>query len=699
MIDCFRDDRRAGTVVGSETEDGTLRKGVDPERVIGIDNGALRIQPLVKSGWGRSGIAYGPYKRENGLALGVFLVNGHNTSQAEPLPEGFRSRLVRWALGSETEEPLVRIRRWFRGRQRKFMWRRLKQWFRTGSKHWKVPMVDENLAVGWFPRDATGNPVKEGNSFIIHALGPECGGLWVRGGLGYMQTVCGLQNVQIYYFVVLREQGAAYYAASIPGVPGLASVPKMRLLAIDPFNADQKVYAGIHQSVLGQIGFRVDTRVYCTQIVTLPNYEHWYGSAHGADSLVGQGPLQLSNAEIGGSWQVTDGGFERTDTGLSGRDETNTALLDLSLPSGLLHLLVTTKDAAVDGVGLIWRGKDEDNFWCFEVGSGGCRLSIKENGVWSRFPKTCCHCLVPNCVNSVQVADDGGNVRLYLNGELVYSTTLSDSRLQEGTGVGIQLTGDPEAALLESFEAHPREIPVPPEFDLGRPWRMQGEKVVLSDDFSGPAGELAGRVTTTGGERWSRTIGEGVFRLTGEGSVKVDASVERPNPGRTVYTIAWEHTDLADVEVNITPPGTGRGQNEFGRGGLVFWQDSRNYISLNLWMNDDYGFSISSFFYIDGYEELYDAVWTNIGRRVYWGTPFDFRAAFDGNHYIAYVNREPVLYRALTDVYPDVRKLEIRRIGILANWEWGNDTGSVFKNFIARTGVPNASDLNDARTY
>src|SRR5688572_7173195 len=249
MIDRFQDDRLPGGVIGTQAGAGMVRKGVDRERVISIDHGALRIQPLVKSGWGRAGIAYGPFQRRNGLAFGAFLINGHNTSQAEPIAEGFKLRLHRWVLGSETEKPLERMRRWWRGRQKKFIWRRLKQWLRTGLKHLEVPLVDENLAVGWFPSEAPGNPVQQGNSFVMHALGPECGGLWARVGAACLQTIRGLQNVQMYYFVVLRDRGAAYYAASIPGVPELNTHPKMRLLAIDAFHEDPTVYAGIHQSV------------------------------------------------------------------------------------------------------------------------------------------------------------------------------------------------------------------------------------------------------------------------------------------------------------------------------------------------------------------------------------------------------------------------------------------------------------------
>ena len=96
------------------------------------------------------------------------------------------------------------------------------------------------------------------------------------------------------------------------------------------------------------------------------------------------------------------------------------------------------------------------------------------------------------------------------------------------------------------------------------------------------------------------------------------------------------------------------------------------------------GESISCFFRIAGYEEIYDAVWSNIGRAIAFGQPYIFRAIFDGNKYIVRINNQTVLYCALTDVYSWTHNLNINRLGIVANWEWGNDTGSSFSNFIVK---------------
>ena len=106
---------------------------------------------------------------------------------------------------------------------------------------------------------------------------------------------------------------------------------------------------------------------------------------------------------------------------------------------------------------------------------------------------------------------------------------------------------------------------------------------------------------------------------------------------------------------------------------------------FNNWLDDGYGgASVSCFSCLGGFEDLYDAVWSNVGARIRWGNSHRFRIAFDGMHLMVLVDGAPVLYRALTDIYSDACHLQIRRIGLIANWEWGNDTGSTFRKFCAR---------------
>jgi len=670
-------------VIGGGDVSGIRRGGVDIEGVIGIDHGALRIEPLVKPGWGRSGIAYGPFRREAGLAFHALILNGHNISQSAPLPDGFRMRVWRWAVGSETEAVPRRLLRWAKSGQKRHMWRRLVQWIRSGSGLFHWPFIGENLAVGWFPREAVSDPRREGNSVLVHAIVPEGGELWARVGTNCAATARGVQNIPMFYTAVLRKTGAAYYAASfLDGVPGFATFPNMRLLAIDACHADELLYAGIHQSVLGEIGFRVDTRVYGVQITPIAEWSGWYGSAHAADPLTGDGPLTV--AETGGRWHRLEGEFKKTERGVAGLEACNLAILKPRQPSGLIHMLVACGATPVEGVSVIWRAVDERNFWCFEVGSSYGQLAIVEDGKWSRLPATQGRWLPPNTVSSLQVFDDGERIRVHVNGTMVYGTTLQDVRLRTGTGVGIRLAGR-GAAAVRHFEAHPREVRIPGLIPFEAPSLSPGSSVIVADTFDGPEGDLEGHCTSQGGAVWSRGIGRGVIALTGRRSARVRASAQTPCPGRTAYMIEWPDGGFADIQVTITPAGYRSGTREKGRAGLIFWQDAGNYLILSAFVEDWPAMSIAAFFQIAGFEELFDAVWTNVGSRLHWGEPHDFRVVFDGMTFIAYINSEPVLYRTLTDVYPHASSLRIHRVGIVANWEWGNDTGSVFENFVGRS--------------
>lgn len=686
VADSFEDARPAGGVIGRKGPDGTLRKGIDCEGVIGIDNGALRIQPLVQPGWGRAGIAYGPFPRENGLAFAAFVLNGHNTSQTGPILQSVPRRLARWALGSETESLARRMLAWSRNGHKRILARQLRRWMALNRRYGRADAsaIDENLAIGFFPQEAPQDPVHTGSGFIVHASGAENGELWARAGSDVLPAIRSLQNVPIYYLVVLREQGAAYYAASLPGVPGTATYPLLRPVAIDPFGRDELVYAGLHQSVLGQIGFRVDTRVYGAQVARIAGLDQWYGTAHAADHLTSDGvPLDGSVAETGGRWVAHSGYYIQTARGAKPLSGNNLAVLDSGRLTGLLHVMLHTGLHPTSG-SVIWRFQDDRNYWRVYLSGECCWLLLHWHGRTYDMAVEQVG-LRPNAQNSVQIVDDGDTFGVYLNGRLLFDTWFHDLHLSQATGVGLANDELPHGELTFShLEAHPRTLPLPGVFDLPQPWLPQAGEAVVTDYFEAPTGELSNHTTRTG-QSWTRQMGDGRIVLTGEGSAQVDANIASPNPNRTLYTLPWEHPDFADLKVTITPPGSARGQGERGRGGLVFWQDSSNYIIVNTWLDDYYdGTSVSSFFHLAGFEDIYDAVWTNVGRRITWGEPYALRVAFDGMYFSAYVNAEPVLYRALTDVYPAAACLRIQRVGIAVNWEWGHDTGSVFHNFVAR---------------
>lgn len=685
VSDRFERPQRAGHVIGSRSPDGTARQGVDREGVISADNGAMRIAPLLQPGWGREGLAYGPFRRENGLAFAVFMLNGHNTAQSENLTETFRARLNRWFVGSEVYRRRHRLAQFLTSNRKLRTLRQWRWWRRISKEAPAVPLIDENLAVGWFPTPAPQDPVRgPASALVMHATGAENGELWARSGETAMPTVRGVQNLPVYYVVVLREFGAAYYASSVPDAHGLGCYPALRPIAIDPHGGDAELYAGLHQSTLGQIGFRLDTRVYGTRVARIAAWSDWYGTAIAADGLQGAGALDGSSAEQGGPWRVTRGGFARTAEGACTAADDSAALLDTPAPVGLVHVMLRCA-ADTPAFTLVWRHQDDGNHWRISIDGQGAVLACVEDGTAHPLERSTAVALKPGSAHSLQILDDGRLIGVHLDGQLVFGQRFADLRLAAAQQVGFAVRGPDRGLRISRLEAHPRSCDLPSTLDMGRPWYRLGQETVAHDDFSGPARNLDGRPTACGKAVWHRTIGEGNFLVTGEGSARIDATAKKPNPGRTAYTFDWTRPEFADLEVEITPAGTVMGEREHGLCGFVFWQDPDNYIALNLWRCDSYeGASISSFFQIDGYEDLYDAIWSNIGNQVYWGRPFRLRVVFDGMHYMAFVDGQPVLYRALTDVYADARRLKIHRVGLLANWEWGNDTGSRFRHFTAR---------------
>lgn len=675
--DDFSDSRNAGAVVGSKTPAGLVRKGVDREGVIGIDNGAARFRPLEVPGWQRAGLAYGPFARRAGRALAVFMLNGHNTAQAENLTETFRSRVGRWRRGPETSGQVRRLLEWLSSNRKMRVLRQMRWWFRTRIGAAPVPRLDENLAIGWFPSEVPADPLREGHGLVMHATGAENGELWARVGSEMLPAVRGVQNLQIYYVVVLREHGAAYYVASVPAANGLGLYPNLRPVAIDAHGSEPVLHGGIFQSTLGQIGFRLDTRIYGVRVADVPEWTPWYGTAHAADRLGAGEIVSGAMAEIGGTWQccVPSGSNARAE------GEGYRAVLRPATPSGLVHVVIEPGADAPWAVGLVWRYLDENNHWAVTVGPAGAELIACVDGRRSTVARDE-RSPVAGRVQSLQVVDEGHRFSVFLQGHLLFGKRFADDWLQAATGVGVDRR---QEGRLRAFEAHPRECRLPQALDQGSPWSRTGLRTVVTEDFEGPARDLSGKQTSTGGKTWEQLLGSGRIDVTGDGSARVRATVARPSPGRHACAVDWDYPEFADLEVEITPPGSERGQGENGRSGFILWQDPDNYVVLNIWCADGYpGASTSTFFRLDGCEDLYDAIWSNVGDKIRWGRSMRLRIVFDGMHYTVFVGDEPVLYRALTDVYADAKRLQIRRVGLLSNWEWGTDTGSEFRRFRAR---------------
>jgi hypothetical protein len=660
-----------------------VRRGRDAEGQIGIDHGVLRFRPLITPGWGRQGIAYGPFRRASGLTFAVAITNGHNTSQGSATPEGFLKRVARWAIGPNDDPPLLRGVEWLLGPRKRGTLRRLRWWAAIAPKAYRLPEFNENLALGWFAGEAPGEPSWDGCYFTMHAALGDNGELWARVGGRFLRAFRGVRNIRIYYVAALRERGAIYYAAAVEGASGFAALPKMRPVAIDAFDAQPLLYAGIHQCALGQIGWRVDTLTHALGIAQVPELGSRFSTAHVGESFTGGGRL----GDVGATerlWTSIAGSIALGDAGatVEGAGDAMSAT-DPGEASGLLHAIVSC-DAGHARVGLIWRLRDPQNYVHLRLTALGCALVRVQDGSEEVIAADAVHPLAVGVSHSVQILDHEGQIGCYLDGERLFDTWLDADAFEDASGVGLWFGGE-GGATVRDFEAHPRAVPMPGEFAFTPAWSGAGGSVAIADSFPGEPGDLAGRSPTIGDGKWLRSAGRGCFEVTGGGGVRVRGSVEAPHPGRTFYTLPWSSEGFADLEVAVTPPGHRRGDRHRGRAGLVFWQDRRNFLTLSTWLDDIYdGASISVFPKRHGFEELYDAVWTMVGHKVDWGKPFRLRCAFDGDNFTIRVDEEPIMQRALSDLYPDDPPLRIRRVGIATNWEWGCDTGSQFSGFVAR---------------
>jgi hypothetical protein len=574
---------------------------------------------------------------------------------------------------------------WFlSGRIRRTL-RQFYRWKRTAKGGHPVPALDENLAVGWFPADTIPDPRVKGNGFIMHALGPENGELWAGESAGRTRSLRSVQNLPLYFVAVVRSEGTVYYVSSLEGAIGLPPYPWLRPVAVDAGPLTDEIYVGIHQSVLGQIGWRVDTRVYGVRVAHLPEYTSWCGGAHAADKLVTSVVQTGSPAERGGKWQVWTRRSSGGDSDPSYTETEILAVIDPGAASGLLHATVTLVDPMPVTVGLLWRFLDEHNHWRVELSAQACKIVFVAGGNRETLAAREYSSCKPTALR-LQVLDDGERLMAYVDGEPLSDRWINDTRLHAANKVGICLDAlERSKTAIRAFEAHPRQLKLPDALDMGAPWARKGAQVVIGDNFEGEAGDLDGRTTPIGGKRWHRMIGKGVIEVTGTRAARVRASVNEPCPGRTAYCVDWPHSNFIDLEVTITPPGTRRGERQMSTPGFILYQDERNFIILNAWLSDSYGGgSISTFFTFDGFEDLYDAVWTNVGDRVYFGKPFQLRLCCDGERYLAFINNESVLYRAFRDVYSYVEPLQIRKVGLVANWEWARDTGSRFEHLNVR---------------
>lgn len=687
----LRGERAPGSLVGAGGDVGAgAPSGVDTEGVIGLDHGALRIRPLVEPGWGRSAATWGPYTSRCGLTAAVLVLNGHNASEnVDPWPS-LRRFLLQWSRGTQVDAVLAR---WWAYRNyggREGLVRRLRS---VRANHRAVAAgttQEENLAVGLFGTAAPSDALGGGAGFVVRSTGPTNGTLCV--GSHRTPVLEGVQNVPMHLLVIQRDHGVLYAAATLAGVPGLPSGPQIRPLCIDPAPSPDEVWVGVHQAVLGQVGWGVDTRVNDVRVACPPAFGSWYTTAHAA----ARRPLSDGRDELDRAWQ---------DHRLTPQHPLR--LLTPPQPTGLVHVTARV-DGAEQRVGVALRVEvTRGDGWLVTASTNGVvaeRFAHRERVErWSHDGG-----LALARDASLQIIDDGMVLKVVLDGRLVLGPlpvggAAPSEGPAAGLGVGVRVFDELEAGGLRDFEAHPCAVELPVEL---RPDPLPvpcGELDVYDEDFGiaegAVAATLAGRHVggSVGGPLWEHSVGATPFTLDGHGALVVPVAAPpggvrgklgalvRSEEHRNIFTVPWPDPNLADATISLVAPGSARGLGERGRGGLVFRQDADHQLIVNTWLDDEYeGTSVSSFLRIGGFEDVYDAVWTNVGRRITWGQPYRLRVAFDGETFVVYVGAEPVLYRRITDMVPSAPRLRIERVGIVSNWEFGDDTGTRFVRFQAR---------------
>ncbi len=153
-----------------------------------------------------------------------------------------------------------------------------------------------------------------------------------------------------------------------------------------------------------------------------------------------------------------------------------------------------------------------------------------------------------------------------------------------------------------------------------------------------------------------------------------------PNPGRTISPCLGTTRTHADLCLDMTMPGTTRGEGHDGRCGPVFWQDTDNDLVANLFVDDAFdGASVSTFYHLGGKEPCTTPV--DVGARRRFRAPLPLRVAFDGQRFQADVNGHTGPHPRAHGRLSGGATARIARVGIVVNRESGDDTGSMLHGF------------------
>lgn len=519
--------------------------------------------------------------------------------------------------------------------------------------------VVPNLAIGWYDAARPADPATAGAAFVVDAHDGADARLLAGGAVALER----MQNVVFDLVLVVRADDVLYLVASHAGVAGAAPFGSLRPVAVGPRPATDELFLGLHVRVLGEVDYQLDARVHEVRVARL-DPDRW--GPLDACSFVGRGPLDPS-------WAVAGGVLERGPRGLGAARGRPHAARPLDVPLGLLRASIALDTASARGHLGIHAGARR-----VHLAPGHVRIEAAD------VPRPALGFATSGAVpaghsGTVEITDDGERLRVRLDG-----TDVCDAPSETEPGRTLTMGVDGPGFRIEQLEAYPRTVDCPPEVRFDPPWDQTGDRVVWRDDFDGPRTLLDD--PPAGAPPWHRLFGAGRMHRGG-GRVVVAATRDEPNPGRTLYALPWTEPDFADLEVEITAPGTARGTGHMARGGFVVWESPLDYVIVNFWLDDGFhGSSVSMFVHANGSEPPWehDAMWTNAGARIQPGRSSRLRLATDGDHFFVRLDDEPVLWRRRSDIRVDAAPLAIRAVGLAANWEWGDDTGSEFRDFVAR---------------
>lgn len=521
------------------------------------------------------------------------------------------------------------------------------------------PVSPIKLTCGWFPTRNPLDPVTNGVGFVLQPSADGMGGmLGMIGPAGVAPLVSPVGQLDIQLFAFFRTDTVLFYASGSPGVPGIGVAPWMRPIGLANRPAWSDAYAGLHQQ--NQRDPEHPTFLEGVRVAVVPSLAGWAGGAT-ISVIAPFGPSASTSPKPPANL---------AEEPVSGPGDVRVFMVEAASPAGLVSAVIET-DATPGNAAILWRWKDKGNHWRAEINHGEARLVRVlggKAGVLATDPEWRAK---PGSSHRYWLTDDGQLVQLWRDDRPILWAV--DGSLATETQVGIDLGGAP-GSRAHHFEAHPRQMPIPPLFELGQPFQRLGTNVVFADQFEGESGHLAGRRPPHGALPWQRHGGpdaDGEFIVLDAGH---GPRVVRENAEFLRYLVEWSKPNFADIACDLTPPAPPRECHA----GVVLWQDDRNFIQ-SFWDSAEGRHGV--WCVRDGHWVPNEVSHVRTGPQ----GAHRVRLASDGDNYQFLVDGRPVIVGRLSDAFPGFPPLAISKTGIGVGKRGGRgDGGTFFGRFEAR---------------